>query len=54
MEKFKPKEYKSEFTRFNEQKAAEEREKIKKLNENFKKVVKDIEEKKKESDDLST
>ena len=36
------KEYKSNFTKFNEQKAEEEREKIKKLNEKFKKVVEDI------------
>lgn len=53
MENFEPKENKYDFTKFNEQKAEEEREKIKKLNEKFKKLVETSEEKKKGSDDLS-
>lgn len=40
---------KSDFTKFHEQKAEEEREKIKELNEKFKNTVKEFEEVKKKS-----
>ena len=46
------KEYKSNFTKSNEQKAAEEREKIKKLMEKNNELRKKNEELKKKSDDL--
>ena len=61
MEEFKFKEYKSDFTKFNDEKAKKEREEIKKLNEKAVeeirksgKIIKSNEELKKQWDDAST
>lgn len=53
MEKIEPEEYKSDFTKFNEQKAEKAKEEIKELNERFKKLIEVAEEKKKELDNSS-